>query len=136
MGLLQDIETTMTNPWDIPITKDLLNDVLDFHYYTQARGIGLVMYIHRIHISKPEWLELGEGNGVYEWVKLTHNFFDNTFKIHINNEVNWTRMSINKSLGYPKQVTTVQDIITELNNIYKFISNDKCGLSVINKIKL
>ena len=52
MGLLQDIETTMTNPWDIPITKDLLNNVLDFHYYTQARGIGLVIYQHSIHLSK------------------------------------------------------------------------------------
>lgn len=83
--------------------------------------------------------------GKHEWIILncikyeedTYSLFDDyehTYKIQIQNNVNWTSKSINKELGYPKYITTLGGLIEEVHKIYKFIEND--GLTIPQEMKL
>ena len=83
--------------------------------------------------------------GKYEWITLkcikyeedTYSLFDDyehTYKIQIQNNVNWTNKPINKELGYPKYITTLGGLIEEVHKIYKFIEDD--GLIISQEMKL
>ena len=73
--------------------------------------------------------------GKHEWITLkcikyeedTYSLFDDyehTYKIQIQNNVNWTNKQINKELGYPKYITSLGELIEEVHKIYKFIEDD------------
>ena len=83
--------------------------------------------------------------GKHEWITLkcikyeedTYSLFDDyehTYKIQIQNNVNWTNKQINKELGYPKYITTLGGLIEEVHKIYKFIEDD--GLIIPQEMKL
>ena len=83
--------------------------------------------------------------GKHEWITLscikyemdTYSLFDDyehTYKIQIQNNVNWTSKPINKELGYPKCITTLGELIEEVHKIYKFIEDD--GLTIPQEMKL
>lgn len=83
--------------------------------------------------------------GKHEWIILkcikyeedTYSLFDDyehTYKIQIQNNVNWTNKQINKELGYPKYITTLGGLIEEVLKIYKFIEDD--GLIIPQEMKL
>lgn len=83
--------------------------------------------------------------GKHEWITLkcikyeedTYSLFDDyehTYKIQIQNNVNWTNKQINKELGYPKYITTLGGLIEEVHKIYKFIEDD--GLTIPQEMKL
>lgn len=83
--------------------------------------------------------------GKREWIKLscikyemdTYSLFDDyehTYKIQMQNNINWTNKQINKELGYPKYITTLGELIEEVHKIYKFIEDD--GLSIPQNAKL
>lgn len=60
--------------------------------------------------------------------------FEHTYKIQVQNNVNWTSKSINEGLGYPKYITTLGELIEEVHKIYKFIEDD--GLTIPQEAKL
>lgn len=83
--------------------------------------------------------------GKHEWITLkcikyeedTYSLFDDyehTYKIQIQNNVNWTNKQINKEHGYPKCITTLGELIEEVHKIYKFIEDD--GLTIPQEMKL
>lgn len=83
--------------------------------------------------------------GKHEWITLkcikyeadTYSLFDDyehTYKIQIQNNVNWTNKQINKELGYPKYITSLGELIEEVRKIYKFIEDD--GLTIPQEMKL
>ena len=83
--------------------------------------------------------------GKHEWITLkcikyemnTYSLFDDyehTYKIQIQNNVNWTSKPINKELGYPKYIATLGELIEEVHKIYKFIEDD--GLAIPQEVKL
>lgn len=60
--------------------------------------------------------------------------YDHTYKIFMQNNVSWTEESINKSLGYPKLISTIGELIEETHKIYKFIEDN--GLTIPQNAKL
>lgn len=83
--------------------------------------------------------------GKHEWIVIenikyendTYSLFDNydhTYKILMQNNISWTEESINKSLGYPKLISTIGELIEEVHKIYKFIEDD--GLTIPQNAKL
>lgn len=83
--------------------------------------------------------------GKHEWITLScikyemdiYSLFDDyehTYKIQVQNNVNWTNKSINEGLGYPGYITTLGELIEEVHKIYKFIEDD--GLTIPQEMKL
>lgn len=84
-------------------------------------------------ISKHEWITLK----CIKYEEDTYSLFDDyehTYKIQIQNNVNWTNKPINKELGYPKYIVTLGGLIEEVHKIYKFIEDD--GLTIPQEMKL
>lgn len=87
----------------------------------------------------------GKFPGKHEWINLscikyemdTYGLFDDyehTYKIQMQNNINWTNKQINKELGYPKYITSLGELIEEVHKIYKFIEDD--GLTIPQEGKL
>lgn len=86
--------------------------------------------------GKHEWINLNSIKyemGIYSLCSLFDDY-EHTYKIQVQNNVNWTNKPINKELGYPKCITTLGELIEEVHKIYKFIEDD--GLTIPQEMKL
>ena len=98
-----------------------------------TRMVPISGLLDREYPGKHEWITLN----CIKYEEDTYSLFDDyehTYKIQIQNNVNWTSKPINKELGYPKYITTLGELIEEVHKIYKFIEDD--GLTIPQEMKL
>ena len=98
-----------------------------------TRMVPISGLLDRVYPGKHEWITLN----CIKYEEDTYSLFDDyehTYKIQIQNNVNWTSKPINKELGYPKYIATLGGLIEEVHKIYKFIEDD--GLTIPQEMKL
>ena len=125
------------------LTDDIIESVGFRPRYQVTSGMRIPGNFN--HIVPISGLFDREYPGKHEWIELscikygmdTYSLFDDydhTYKIQIQNNINWTNKQINKELGYPKYIATLGELIEEVHKIYKFIEDD--GLIIPQNAKL
>lgn len=114
MSSIFDVEEDM---WNVPITPYLLEEVFELRPMFEDRT-----YLHMIGISALDTYIFGvEPVRVRQ---LRGGWFIEMMYHYISNRFAPDNFSINKKLGYPKQIETMRDVINEFEKIYDVLETE------------